>query len=297
MPIYLEDVTAPELPPHMVAALLCIGDATIGRAVTPGVGMALLRLHLIPLLAESSQPLFSGRGQPSWDRILSLHADLLHSSGGEDSDLVAAAFIAGVVWRHSTRPPRELTFEHSVDVASFLRMAAIAKLIVPSTVRLPSGIEVQLLRFCRFCWRHAPAGVCGIHAVHSNPAAVAEYKQVQRLRPSFEREVLADATREELQFHDGEFDTSVFFPSDAAQEWLRARRPLLAVSLPAERFDLGQLVHHLLGSIALEQLFFQHPHMLTPVTLRAEAWLRALQERPSWGGRRAGAGPKSKTPR
>lgn len=31
-------------------------------------------------------------------------------------------------------------------------------------------------------------------------------------------------------------------------------------------------------------------HLLTPITVRAEAWLCAWEDRPSWGGARRGAG-------
>lgn len=296
MPIHLEDVTAPALPTVLMDALLRIADAAIGRAVTPGVAMELLRAHLAPSLPPHCAGLFAKKGQPSWDRLSIIYAELLALSRGEDTTLVGAAFVVDVVWRHSARPARELVFK-TVDVSSFLRMAGYAKLAVASVVRLPSGVEVELLRFCKYCWRPARsgAGVCSVHGLHDSANAIADYKRAQRLRLGFERELLALATSEELEFHNSGFAAAVFFPHSEPESWLATRRPALAHAIGSDGdVNVERLVEFLFGSDQLMPLFIGQPYMLTPVTLRAEAWLRALRKKGSWGGHRLGAGAKRK---
>lgn len=296
MPLYLEDVAASQVPSHLMALMQCIADEVIERPVTPGVAMELLRKHLVPMLSKEYAVLFTSKGQPSWNRIHAVYAELLFHSGGKDADLIGAALVVDMMWRHSTRPPREFVTDDPVDLASFLRIAGYARLMVPRTVRLPSGIDLQVLRFCKYCWRHArsAARVCAVHAVHSNPADAAAYKKAQRLRPAFEGEVLALASREELEFHNSQFGAPVLFPGNQVHTWLADRRPLLLEAIDQKGpVDLEQAVRHLFGSGELLPLYAAEPHLLTPVTLRAEAWLRAAAKKNAWGGQRAGAGTRS----
>lgn len=299
MPIYLEDVTAPALPQAHMAALLRIADAAIGKVVTPAVAMRLLREHLGPIVSADARKLVEAHGQARWDHLQVIYADLLALSEGSDRALVATAFVVDVVWRHSTRPARTAAPQHSVDVASFLRICGYARLIVPSKVQLPSGRSIEPLRFCRFCWRITREGapVCTQHTMgrHVEAHSVAEYKHAQRLRPLFEREIVELATREELQFHESEFTAAVFTPREDVVAWLAARRPRLAVAIAADGQPLNALLVYL-GCPELSPLFRDQPHLLTPMTLRAEAWLRALASKGSWGGKRAGAGRNAAPP-
>lgn len=297
MPIYLSEVTAPDLPTPVMDALVTIANAAIDRVVTPGIAMELTRSHLLPVMPERAHALFAPRGQPRWDSLVVLYAELIELSEGADATLLAGAFVVDVVWRHSTRPPREMRAEHGVDAASFLRMAGYAKLVVPTTVRMPSGVHVEPLRSCRYCWRppRLQASVCAVHSVHgaSDPAAVALYKHAQRMRGAFERSVIAIGSREELEFHDSEFEAPVFFPRTGQAQWLAQRRPLLhSVAKLGEADPLRDLVVHLFGNDELMPLYAEQPHLLTLVTLRAEAWLQAESEKGSWGGKRERAGRK-----
>ncbi len=300
MPIYLEEVTAPTLPQAHMKALLRMADAAIGKVVTPAVAMQLLREHLVPVAPAAVSGLFESRGQPRWDHLQVMYADLLALSAGQDRALLATAFVVDVVWRHSTRPSRTMALPHPVDVASFLRICGYAKLIVPSRVQLPFGRSIEPLRFCRFCWRLArpEAYVCAQHTVgrQGEPGAAAEYKEAQRLRASFEREIVTLATQDEMEFHDSEFTAPVFTPRDGMVPWLTARRPRLADAIGAD----GQPLHALLiylGCAELLPLYRDQPHLLTPMTLRSEAWLRALAAKAPWGGKRAGAGRKGTPPK
>lgn len=297
MPIYLNEVTTPCLPTPAMDALVTIANAATDRVVTPGIAMGLLRTHLLPVMPERAKAVFALTGQPRWDSLLFIYAELLALSEGIDATLVAGAFVVDVVWQHSTRPPREVRYEHSIDVASFLRIAGYAKLAIPTAVRMPSGIALEPLRFCRYCWRgpRSTANVCSAHSVHgaSKPAAVAQYKHAQRLRATFERNVLALSTREELEFHGSEFTAPVFFPRANELQWLAQRRPLLhAAAAPSDPEPLRDLVIYLFGGDEIMAFYAEQPHLLTVVTLRAEAWLQAVAEKGSWGGKRDTAGRK-----
>lgn len=89
----------------------------------------------------------------------------------------------------------------------------------------------------------------------------------------------------------------MFFPHRDIGQWLAARQPSLSRAIAGQsEVNLDRLVEFLFDADQLLPLFIGQPHMLTPVTLRAEAWLRLSEKKGSWGGRRTGAGAKRKSP-
>jgi len=305
MPIYLEDLDfdAPQMPEHFVNSLLAVANATIGRPVTPGIAMELLRTHLMPLLDETLQPLFRQKGQPSWDSIHWLYGHLLFASEGHELELTAAGCVVGAVYRHSRRPPRELLFPSTPEVDSFARMAKLAGLSLHALACTIGGDRVDLLRFCKYCWRPArnASAVCDHHsAANATTANGARYKQAQRLRAAFEGHVNRIATKEEWEFHESEFKADVFFPSDGTLAWLRRRRPRIFEALqqdPSAMSEVDHVLQYLYAGEDPSAEMAQRTILLTPVTLRAEAWLQALSDKGTWGGARPGTGPKQRRDR
>jgi len=302
MPIYLEDFDAPEMPEPFINALLAIGNATIGRPVTPGIAIDLLRKHLAPMLHEGLRPLFHEKGQPSWHSIHWLYGHLLFASDqGSELEMTSAAYVVEAVFRHSRRPARELRFPATPEVDSFERMARLAGRTLPARNCIIAAENIDLLRFCKYCWRPAwnsAAVVCVDHSAARQlevKANAAGYKQAQRLRPAFEIRVGRIASKDEWEFHESDFKADVFFPMEGAFAWLRARRPHLFEALQRDQSaasDIERVVRYLYDGQVQTAEMTQRAILLTPVTLRAEAWLQALADKSRWGGARPGSGPK-----
>lgn len=124
-------------------------------------------------------------------------------------------------------------------------------------------------------------------------------KQGQRLRPAFDKQVLALTTKEELELHDSNFVAPILLPPSGLRSWLKERRPTLAAlvgeaaaSMP-DTHALADLLASLYGvhGGATAEAIGGAVHLLTPVTTRAEAWLTAWATRPRWGGSRRRASP------
>lgn len=306
MPLYLDDFEPPDVPVAYLQALLRIAGATSDQPVNPAAAANLLRAHLMPLVPSQHQPLFSlGGGQPSWGCLYGLYAGLAGESGGKDTDLIAAAILVDVVIRHSTRPPREMSFPSHLEVASFQRVAAYLGLPVQRPIVKMRGKHVCLYDFCRYCWLPADIkGVCLHHGTRSAEApgtlcGTATRKQVQRLAPSFNKELTRVVSAQEWEFHESNFTSATLLPPSGLGDWLTQRRPALAEALtshphnPARTLEAlltllyGPAAEDVLASVAASV------HVLTPITFRAEAWCTAWNTRPQWGGRRPGAGRRT----
>jgi len=102
----------------------------------------------------------------------------------------------------------------------------------------------------------------------------------------------ADEARAPVQ---ASFRAASLAPPSGLRAWLAQRRPYLVRcvnAISADGRDLGELLRALYGHDArpIANVLGGAVYLLTPVTVRAEAWLRAWSQRPAWGGRRPGAG-------
>lgn len=131
----------------------------------------------------------------------------------------------------------------------------------------------------------AAQGPAGMRAHHVQAGA--------GLRPDFERRLLALTTVEELAFHDSDFVTPILLPPSGLRDWLVQRRTVLATVVgPAATMPDMHALTDLLGALygqrgpTVARAIGGAVYLLTPVTVRAEAWLSARVSRPRWGGAR-----------
>lgn len=306
MPLYIDDFDPNPMPlPYQQALLQCAG-AIGAQPANPALAIQVLRGFLLPLLPSEHRSMLESGGQPSWDRLWILYANLAAASRGEDEDLAAAAKLVQFVVRHTTRPPREIEFPPYLELSSFARMAACLGIPAVPPTAVFAQQECRLYDFCRFCWLPKRArGVCQFHSTRAPQqdvgmrprCAQAPHKHVQRLCPEFERVLHRLLSAEEWQFHDSGFAAPVMLPPSGLGAWLHERRPALAREVARAHGHLeAVLPQHLLRALygeAAQQVAHAvggAVYLLTPVTARAEAWLQAWEARPNWGGRREGAG-------
>ena len=218
MPLYLDDAVPPPMPRAFLDVLLD-GYTSFGEeAVNPAMVIGLLRERLLPLLPDVHKSLFDLRGQTSWDSLWILYANLATASGGTDKQLVASAAVVSIFVRHTTRPTREVEFPAHLELASFARMADLLGLPKAHPHVGAQEVATPLYEFCRYCWLpQRSRGVCENHSTNTTSrdkkggpvCAVATHKQVQRLRPVFEKELSRLVSAEEWQFHESEFSLAV----------------------------------------------------------------------------------------
>lgn len=306
MPLYLDDAVPPPMPRAFLDVLLECHKSVGKEAMNPAMVIGLLRERLLPLVPDEHKPLFDLRGQTSWDSLWILYAKLATASGGTDKQLVASAAVVSIFVRHTTRPPREVEFPAHLELASFARMADVLGLPMAHPHVGAQEVAAPLYAFCRYCWLpQRSRGVCENHSTNSTSrdqeggpvCAIANQKQVQRLRPAFEKELSRLVSVEEWQFHESEFSLAVMVPPSGLGSWLKERRPALSMQLEADGRKgevrllpalLQVLYGHKGGDVA--QAIGGSVHLLTPATARAEAWLCAWNMKGKWGGQRAGAG-------
>jgi hypothetical protein len=308
MPIYLPN-TSLGLPPEFASLLTNIAMEAEGRAVTPAIALKLLQRHLRSAMPLQHQHFLDIQGQPTWEKLAWCYPKMVFASDkGTDLRLTAAAIVVQAVFQYSTYPPRETSSPHTLEVDSFRRMAGYIGLVREPSVCYVHRRVTNLFEFCRYCWRPTIKNglACAAHSSKSRPGeystALGEtsvgYKAAQRLRPAFEKQIHDLAMTEELEFHDSNFTLQVFFPAEDMIPWMSTRRPHLCARMEIETGvtsdgdTLRNLWSALYGESVEPELIRSAPQLLTPITLRAEAWLRANSERPSWGGRREGAGLK-----
>jgi hypothetical protein len=265
------------------------------RPINPATAADLTRHFVGLMVPPEHRALLDIEGQPTWDKVDFIQYRLAGAAGEYQlEELEQAYMVVHLLYHHSTQPPRERKPAETVEVASFLRMVGYAKLKVPARSAVVNGREVDLLKFCKYCWRpatNAARVVCWFHSVQKrgDAAVAAEYKQAQRLQRPFEALVNRLGTDAELSFHDSEFTSSVFFPASGANEWIALHRPKLHGALAdagLANWTLAELCRYLFDDEAVAQQLLERPQILTPVTLRAEAWLSAKLARPKWGGAR-----------
>lgn len=310
MPIYLDNFSI-NLPREFDMALRKIALEVDRKAVNPAIAITLLKKYVAPLIAPQHRQLLDIQGQPTWTKLHWCYPKMIFASErGTDVDLLAAATIVRVVFENSTAPSREFSFPKFLEVSSFRRMADYVNLPhQPSTGYLHNK-QVDFLEFCKYCWRPSVknSGICVAHSSNTRSVEYStalgeesvKYKKAQRLRPAFEIQVNKLVASEELAFHNSNFVLQVFFPKDSMSDWIKTRRPCLAAKVSTKRVDtvadqqfLKNLWSALYGESSVPALIQDMPQLLTPITLRAEAWLRAEFDHPKWGGERNGASKKS----
>lgn len=310
MPIYLDNFSI-NLPHKFAIAFGKIAMEVDRKAVNPALAITLLKKHVAPLIAPQHRQHLDIQGQPTWAKLHWCYARMVFASErSTDLDLLAAATIVRIVFENSTAPSREFSFPKFLEVSSFRRMAGYVNLPhQPSTGYLHNK-PVNFLEFCKYCWRPSVknSGICVAHSSNTRSAEYsaalgedsAKYKKAQRLRPAFEIQLNQLTTSEELAFHNSAFVLEVFFPPQGAAQWIKTRRPYLAsklgtktICMISDQQVLKNLWSVLYGESLVPKLIQDMPQLLTPITLRAEAWLRTKFDHPKWGGFRNGACKKS----
>jgi hypothetical protein len=303
MPLYLDDFEPPDVPDDYLRALLRIAKSASDQPVNPATAANLLRTFVMPLLAPEHQSFFMLSGaQPSWDRLYLLYANLAGASGGRDPDLLAAATLVDRVIRHTTSPPRGMSFPPHLELASFERVVSYLGLPAERPTVQLGGHVLRLYDFCRYCWLPAGAkGVCRQHStrrveVTTPLCGAATLKQVQRLAPQFAGELTRLVSSQEWEFHESNFSAPILLPPSGLRAWLEHRRPALAALLDCPTSKPARTLESLLsflygddGGRVMDEVAAS-VYLLTPITCRAEAWCRAWNNRNPWGGARAGAG-------
>jgi hypothetical protein len=308
LPLYLEAIENwPQRHDFVLRAMALVIGA---QPFNPAMAMELIRTFVAPVLSERHAALLEPAGQPSWQRIHFMYAKLVFESNqGTDADVLSAATIIDILFKHSTRAPRGLTFPRFVEVSSFIRVCGYLGLpVAEPTVEFGDGPR-ELYGFCKYCWLpEVSHGVCHDHSTKTLPLAPAEgqpfcgttsLKQGQRLRPVFDKQMLALATKEELALHDSNFVAPVLLPPSGLRNWLKERRPALAAlvgeaaSMP-DTHALADLLATLYGARggAVAEAIGGAVYQLTPVTTRAEGWLAAWAAKPRWGGARRRVPPQ-----
>lgn len=164
---------------------------------------------------------------------------------------------------------------------------------VPDTIPTRFG-RVQLLCHCKYCWR-LTLNERQLCEEHSASGSLAAYRAATRLRPDFKRTV---RSLEEIETR-AVLTTGIAVgnvPRHDLLLWMTALRPRLAsVVAPLHRPGedlLGPMARWLWGRFEapLRTVYQNHPIVLSPSALRAEAWLTAIQTRGVHGGKRVGAG-------
>lgn len=119
-------------------------------------------------------------------------------------------------------------------------------------------------------------------------------------------------TSEVTEFHESGFQAPFLIPATQVSDWLSERRPAVWQVLSDRQRTLadGTVTARFLNLLQDPSVFplpvrrhyeienrhyLQHPAMIWPMLLRAEALLRARAERKQgWGGRRSGAGRRGR---
>lgn len=145
-----------------------------------------------------------------------------------------------------------------------------------------------------------------MEAVHRSPGA--RYRAGARERTLFESIANRLLTREVTEFHENGFEAPFLIPATQVGDWLAARRPTVWQALSTCQSTLADdtVTATLLNLLQdprvvplparrhyeiVNRHYLQHPAMIWPMLLRAEALLCARTERKQRrGGRRTGAG-------
>jgi hypothetical protein len=136
-------------------------------------------------------------------------------------------------------------------------------------------------------------GTCAAHSSNSRPNEYSTvlgetsvgYKHAQRLRPAFEAEIHALAKNEELDFHDSNFQSPVFFPGEDVANWMKTRRSQLYTkivindgSFASDKDLLKNLWSALYGGSVEPELINCSPQLFTPAYF-SPSWTAFQAER------------------
>lgn len=333
MPLYLEDVPPQTvsflLERSIISALNAIALAADKSPVSPSNAWRFALKHLKPLLSDEHHEVFDGRYGMGWDALSIAYADLASRSMGSDEFLMNMATAVKILYRHTTRPPRENLAMSLLEVAYFHQMSDC----LTPTIRplIETGIErnAAVFRFCIGCWRtsnpnrllcseHASVVVDGtvkVSGVVGKEASThtSRRKQAARQKSQFDAAIREMTTNEVLEFHNSNFAADVLFPATGRCDWLARRRPnvwrLLTEAETAVTDEnivalLLKLLHNPPGrneSVTrvydgVNQILLLKPELIWPMVLRAEAWHKVRNEvQQGRGGPRKNAGRPKKS--
>lgn len=333
MPLYLEDVppqtvlSLSEQP--IISALNTIALAAGKSPVSPSNAWRFALKHLKPLLSTEHHAAFDGRYGMGWDALSIAYADLACRSMGRDVFLMDMATAVNVLYRHTTRPPRENLAMPLLEVTYFHQMSDCLK----PTVRPLTGTDIErnaaVFRFCMSCWRASNPNriLCSEHAFVKVDGTVkvsgvigkeastptSRRKQAARQKSQFDAVIREMTTNEVLEFHNSNFAADVLFPISGRCDWFARRRPNVWRLLTDAEMAITdrnvvplllKLLHNPPGrneSVrrvydGVNQILLSQPELIWPMVLRAEAWHKVRNEvQQGRGGLRKNAGRPKKS--
>lgn len=278
--------------------------------VTPGAVLSTLRRVLYPLLSEAEQTHLREIRRASWWNLYWLFPAYAFMAGPNNLRLQSiASVIQRTVATHADMRAIEVLPLYQ-EVAAFRQMRNQAETPLPELCQFNDQGRSWLYRFCRYCWRRAlPSGLlCTIHSPAKDAGHRAAYQEGRRMHTVFNEEILRIITCDTLEFHAQDMSLSVLHWPGSLRGWLRQYRPRVAGWLDMECIDdatasmdfetLQDLVDQIQGptiasvraqseTSTVNEIFCQHPELLWPVWVRAEAWLEVRHQRKAnWGGAR-----------
>ncbi|RTL47601.1 MAG: hypothetical protein EKK46_17205 [Rhodocyclaceae bacterium] len=298
---------------------------TRGIAVTPRIALSQIRQHLFPLLPREYDAVIDKLSTPTWENILFVYVELaFRSEEGTDKRLVEVAQAVNLIYKHSTRLPRSLAFGDFVEVTYFLQMHDHRQTPVGHLCNPDEIGNCAIFRFCKYCWRLAVPSkrLCLVHqppteglrsaAEQGNAPQKQDalYKEAARQKTRFDETIQSLLTEEVLEFHNSSFQADVLFPQTGIRPWLLKRRPVLCRNLEklpdlnSDETLVNYLLDFLHSSVGMpvqvkdaydhaNSTIRNHPQLIWPMLLRAEAWYMTREHFASnWGGKRERSGRK-----
>lgn len=332
MPIYIDDIPLRELgfigDRRVQAALEAICREAGNSPVSSRNCWKYVIKHLAPLLPLEHREAFDSRDDTDWDTLNIAYIDLAGRSMGTDHMLMSMATVVKILFRHTTRPPREEKAFAPLEVAYFHQMSnCIRQHGLPESESRQER-HPDVFKFCILCWRttvpnrlfcaehgsFAGVGSTTVTGLVGKEASTyqARKKQAVRQQPQFVSLIREMTTKEVLEFHNSSFNADVLFPATGRCEWLIRRRPAVWGLLEGARVPLNDenLVENFLslfhdssrqvgqvrlGYEAVNSTLIEMPELIWPMVLRAEAWHQVrehvVQKR---GGFRKNAGRRKK---
>lgn len=291
---------------EIINVLLKIDIDTQGVAITPRVFLAEIKLHLFPLLPSKHQDVVAVLRNPTWDDLYFVFVELAARSGGNDRLLEEVALAIKLLYTSSLSSRREFEFPSFLEITYFLQMQDHAKKPVRHLCQLDQQGNSAVFLFCQYCWRLALPNkrLCYLHRVHSGSTNSAVYKEAYRQKTKFDENIKSLLTAELLEFHDSGLTADVLFPDSNICNWLRRRRPLCwnqieGVTCKVSDSDVVETLlvkFHRPEDEAFSvsefykthnEFILNHPELIWPMLLRAEAWLQVRSDvKKAWGGAR-----------
>lgn len=297
--MYREDV---------VDALLKIRAETEEMAITPRLFLSLIRRHLFELLPPIHVEILEPLKNPSWDDLYLIFVELAARSAGQDCLLEEVALAIQLLYKSSRSDQRDSLFPRFLEVNYFLNMHQNAKMPIGDYCQKDKDGNYAIFSFCQYCWRLAihKKRLCHVHqpSVISSKPGNAEYKEAYRQKSQFDEKIKKLLETEVYEFHDSKFQSDVLFPTVGIAGWLQRRRPLCwkkiehVSAVNSDQKAVSVLLNEFHGTEGLpisivkyyqphNEFIANHPSLIWPMLLRAEAWFQIRNQRHGdWGGAR-----------